>query len=140
MLALAGIYVAVPELLIAIFGAAPDVVEIATPIIVLYGVIQVVDGALVVMYGALTGAGDTRFTMGAGLFSAWAVKLPVALIAVLGFSLGAWGAWLGISAEILFGAGLGAWRVLGRRWLTALPASSATRPVQEEAERYAVNA
>ncbi|MEQ1564695.1 MAG: MATE family efflux transporter [Myxococcota bacterium] len=117
----AGVFVGAPGALVAVFGAAPDVAAIAAPILVLYGVVQVVDGVMVVTFGALTGAGDTRFAMRAGLLASWLVKLPVAGVAVLGLGWGAYGAWTGIGAEIVVGTALAVWRVAGRRWLEVEP-------------------
>lgn len=121
-MALLGIVlVSIPGRLVAVFGAAEDVAAIAAPIIVLYACIQVLDGVVVVIYGALTGAGDTRFTMRAALSAAWLVKLPIAGLLVLRYELGAYGAWLGIGAEIVFVLLLGLWRVRSARWLEVAP-------------------
>lgn len=117
MVAFGVVFLAIPDRLVAVFGAAPEVVAIATPIIGLYALLQVVDGIGVVVFGALTGAGDTRFTMSAALTAAWLVKLPIAAVAVLGLGLGAYGAWLGIAGDILFSVALVVWRIRGSEWL-----------------------
>jgi MATE family multidrug resistance protein len=117
MVTLGALFLAMPGALIGIFGAAPDVVAIALPIVMLYACLQVLDGVAVVVFGALVGAGDTSFTMRAALGAAWLVKLPVAALLVLGFELGALGSWLGIGAEIVFSLVIGLLRVRGSQWL-----------------------
>lgn len=119
MVALGAISATFPRQLTAIFGAAPEVEAIAVPILVLYAGLQVFDAVATVMFGALNGAGDTRFTMRMGLAAAWLVKVPVAVLLVRGFGLGALGVWLAFGAEVAFQLATNGWRVRGRRWLVA---------------------
>jgi MATE family multidrug resistance protein len=124
MVTLGVVFLAMPGPLIGIFGAAPDVVAIATPIVMLYACMQVLDGAAAVVFGALVGAGDTGFTMRVAMAGAWLVKMPVAVACVLGLGLGAMGSWLGIGAEIVFVLAIGLLRVRGSRWLAGPSAAA----------------
>lgn len=106
---------------VRVFGAAPDVVALATPVITLYALVQVIDGLGIVSLGALTGAGDTRFAMVATLLGAWLIKLPLAALLGPGLGYGVFGVWLGIAGEIVVISALAAWRVRGTQWLAAVP-------------------
>jgi len=113
----------IPDQLAAVFGASDEVRDLLRPVARLYATIQVLDGFLTVTYGALLGAGDTRFAMRALVFSGWMVKLPIAAALVLLFDRGLLGAWLGVCAElVLLTFVLGA-RARGERWLSARAAT-----------------
>ncbi len=117
MVALGVVYVAIPDALTGAFGATEDVRAIARRVLLLYATFQVVDALATVAFGALGGAGDTRFVMRVSVLSSWLLKLPVACVLVVGFDLGALGAWLGIAAEVGVLAVIGRLRVRGTAWL-----------------------
>ena len=122
MAALGAVFVLVPGPLVALFGAEPAVAELAVAVLALGGLLQVFDAIAMVLFGALNGAGDNRFTMVAGFSVAWLVKLPLALVGV-SLGLGVWGAWLGLAGEFLCLCLLGWLRVRRGAWLgTATPA------------------
>lgn len=100
MAATAALFALTPDLLVSLFGAEPDVVALVRPVLRLYAVFQVLDGLVMVGFGALSGAGDTGHAMRLSIGSAWLVKLPVALLLVHGAGLGVIGAWGGLAAEI----------------------------------------
>ncbi len=117
MIVVGAVYVAIPGTLTRSFGAAPEVERIAAQILLLYATVQIVDAIATVSFGALTGAGDTRFVMWVSVLSAWLIKLPVAVLLAWGLSLGALGAWLGVAIEIVFLAVIGVLRSRGSTWL-----------------------
>lgn len=116
MTAMGGVFLLVPGPLVAVFGAEAEVAELAVGVLGLAAFVQVFDAVGMVAFGALNGAGDTRFTMGVGLAVSWLVKLPVAAFGVA-IGLGVWGAWFGIAAEIVVMGLVGLWRIRGEAWL-----------------------
>jgi MATE family multidrug resistance protein len=115
----------VPDLLASAFGASDAVRDLMRPAARLYATVQVLDGFLTVTYGALVGAGDTRFAMRALFFTGWLVKLPIAAALVLALDGGLLGAWLGIAAELVVLAAVMGARARGERWLAPRAAPSA---------------
>ena len=124
-MALCGLaFLLVPDVLVAGFRAEPAVARIAIDVLALGALIQVFDAVAMVAFGALNGAGDTRFTMVFNLLVNWLGKVPVSVLGVLVLEWGAYGAWLGIAAEVLLIALIGVARVRGTSWLTHGDAAS----------------
>ncbi len=123
-------FVLVPDLLIAPFHAAEDVVPIAKSLLMVAAAFQLIDAIATVTYLALDGAGDTRFTLVASLVLSWGVKLPLGILLVRWAGMGAVGAWLGLTAELGVLLAVLAWRWHSRRWYqpASLPDVQATVP------------
>ncbi|MEZ4317415.1 MAG: MATE family efflux transporter [Myxococcota bacterium] len=117
MVSLAVVFLLVPEWLVGIFRAEPDVATIAIEVLGLAALIQVFDAIAMVAFGSLNGAGDTRFTMVWGLIVNWLGKVPMSLFGVLWLGWGAYGAWLGIATEVVLIAVVGVIRIRGGTWL-----------------------
>jgi putative MATE family efflux protein len=66
--------------------------------------------------GALRGAGDVRFVLGAFMFSAWCIRVPLAALIVFGFGLTVPFVWLAAVTENYVRAGLTTWRFRSGRW------------------------
>jgi len=98
--AFAVVFVAVPDLLLVGFSLEPEVLVVASDLMLLAAAFQVMDAVAMVGLGALAGAGETRFTMVLGVAAGWLVKLPLGAVLVLWTDLGAAGAWWGLMAEI----------------------------------------
>lgn len=113
------VFLLLPEGLLWPFGLEEDVVEIARGLLVVAAIFQIFDAVAMTSLNALKGAGDTRFTMLVGVFSAWFVKLPLGVWLALPMEMGAVGAWLGLTADIIFLAVVATWRILSGRWLNA---------------------
>ena len=111
------LFVAMPDPLIRLFGAGPEVMEIARQLLMLAAVIQLFDALAMVALGSLSGAGDTAFVAKITVFASWVIKIPIAVTLITYADLGALGAWLGLAAEILFLAAAGCWRIRGDTWL-----------------------
>jgi multidrug resistance protein, MATE family len=126
MLAMGLLFTLVPDRLVGVFGASPEVVAAARPILLMWAVFQVLDGLAQVCFGALNGAGDTRYAFAVTTVGAWFVKLPVAAWLVVGLDLGAYGAWLGVAAECVWQVAMTTWRLRGVRWVSDRRARSAT--------------
>jgi len=122
----------IPDQLAAVFGASGEVRDLLRPVARLYATIQVLDGFLTVTYGALLGAGDSRFATRALVFAGWMVKLPVAAVLVLHFGRGLLGAWLGICAELLLLTLVLGARARGEGWLSARAGAPSAMVATEE--------
>lgn len=117
VMALGGVaFVLVPELLLAPFGVSGDVAPIARQLLLVAAAFQLVDAIATVTYFALDGAGDTRFTLVSSVVLSWGLKLPLGVLLVKGFGLGAVGAWLGLTGEIFVLLAVLLWRWRSGRW------------------------
>lgn len=123
MVGMAVVFLAVPDALTGVFGAAPEVAALARQVLVLYACIQVLDALAVTGLGALNGAGDTRFVLVLSVVLAWGVKLPVAATLV-GAGWGVLGAWIGLAAELVCLTSVVWLRLRGDAWLGRLEATS----------------
>lgn len=116
------LFVAVPQLLLAPFGAGAEVVAVASQLLLIAAAFQVLDAVATVTYFALDGAGDTRFTLASSVSMAWGVKLPVGVALAWWSGLGAPGVWIGLTGELFLLLLLLVWRWRGERWFGAEPA------------------
>jgi multidrug resistance protein, MATE family len=110
-------FFAVPEVLLAPFGAAPAVARIAVSLLALAAIWQVANALLLVNFSTLAAGGDVRFTMIVFVGGSWLVQVPLSTLLVAGAGWGAAGAWTALSAEILLVALISTLRVRGRGWL-----------------------
>lgn len=117
MLAMGGVFWLTPGPLIDAFGVSADVRLIALDLMVLAAFFQVFDAVAMVGYGALSGAGDTRFVMRMSLFVSWGIKVPLVWLLAGPLDLGAVGAWGGMTGEILVLSLLVWGRTRGDAWL-----------------------
>jgi MATE family multidrug resistance protein len=111
------LFLAIPGVLVAPFGASDEVLALVRPVLVLWAGAQILDGLAQVLFGALNGAGDTRYVLAVTTLGAWLVKLPVAAVLVWGFDGGVVGAWAGLAAECGWQLGATALRLRGVGWL-----------------------
>jgi MATE family multidrug resistance protein len=111
------VFLAVPGWLLFPFGAEPEVVALALPLLALAAAWQVFDAVVMVNFNTLTAAGDTRFTLVLFVGGSWLVQVPLALWMVGVLEWGAIGAWLGLTSEIVLVSLISLARVLGHGWL-----------------------
>jgi len=107
-----------PGPLVDAFGVSPQVRVIALDLMLLAAFFQVFDAVAMIGYGALSGAGDTRFVMRASLFVSWGVKVPLVWLFAGPLALGAPGAWGAMTLEIIVLAALVWHRTRGTAWLS----------------------
>jgi len=108
------VYVALATPLAALFSTDAEVVRLAAMLMPLAAVFQVFDGVHMISYGALRGAGDTRYPMWAVGFMSWVVGIPLVWWLALPAGLGLYGAWVGTTVMV---AGMAA--LLGSRFHSA---------------------
>lgn len=111
------LFVAVPRPLVEVFEPSAEVAGLAVQLMLIGAAFQVFDAVAMVAQGVLNGAGDTRFTLLAGVGSMWLVNLPLGWLLGLHLGMGAPGAWIALTAEILAFAGVALWRIRGAAWL-----------------------
>jgi MATE family multidrug resistance protein len=88
MVACAGVFLAIPEALLAPFGVSGEVVVLGRELLVVAAVFQLFDAVAMVGQSVLTGAGDTRFVLASAVASAWLFKLPATWVLAIELGLG----------------------------------------------------
>ncbi|MEM7332436.1 MAG: MATE family efflux transporter [Chloroflexota bacterium] len=88
-------YLIAPAALIGVFSQETAVIEAGVTILRLVALYQIFDGIGIVLSGALSGAGDTRFTMLSRIILAWGVFIPLVYLLIFRFNGGIWEAWAG---------------------------------------------
>ncbi len=82
------------------FTADPDVVALATRLLLVAAVFQIFDGGQVVGAGALRGLTDVRIPTLITFFAYWLVSLPTGYLLGFKVGLGAIGVWIGLAAGL----------------------------------------
>ncbi len=93
------------------FVSDPPVVALTTKLLLLAGIFQIVDGIQIVCSGALRGFEDTRVPMVIGIFSYWAVALPISYVLAFHTSVGPPGVWVGFVVGLWVAAVALVWRL-----------------------------
>jgi MATE family multidrug resistance protein len=91
-----------------LFTSDPEVIKVATGLLVVGAFFQIFDGIQVVLLGALRGIADVKVPMFFAFFSYILVSLPISYLLAFTFKLGYSGVWIGfvfglLTAAILFG-------------------------------------
>jgi len=111
------IFISIPALLLAPFGAEPAVETTAQNLLMVAAAFQVFDAVVMSIEGGLNGAGDTRWVMFATLAGAWLIKVPAGYFGAFVLNMGAVGAWAGFTLELLILSALCVHRMQGSKWL-----------------------
>ena len=85
-------------------------------LLIVAAVFQIFDAIVIVMGGALRGAGDTRWMMVVTFISAYVVFIPSATVLAFRFDGGALGAWIGAAVYIFVLSCFMWWRFKSERW------------------------
>jgi len=114
---LAACYWLFPQVFVVLFTSDPEVSQLSKRILRVVAVYQVLDVIRITFCGSLNGAGETRFTGLTTLAAACLVFIPVSYIGAFTLGFGLWGAWAGPLTHaallmVVFGARFrgGAWK------------------------------
>ena len=98
------------------FSDDPDVIALGHTLLMLAAVFQGFDAVNIVCFGALRGAGDTRWILYVTSGAAYLVFLPTAWCLAFPIQLGAVGAWIGATMYVIALSGVVFVRFRGERW------------------------
>ncbi len=90
------------EWIAGFFTRDAEVAKIAGALMLYAALFQVLDALATVHLCALRGAGDTRFSLFLTTAASWGVFLPVTLVCILVYDLGAEGGFIAFCAELIF--------------------------------------
>jgi len=103
-----------PHFLARLFTDEAGVIEVAVVLIPIAALFQIFDGLQVVAFGALRGAGDTRFPAALALIGFWLLGLPLGMLLAFRADFGPPGLWWGFTIGLGAVAVLLIWRILVR--------------------------
>lgn len=110
------IFWTMPTALVSIFQSDPQVIELASQVLMVLALYQLLVAFSMTTAGALNGTGDTRFTMFLSISSTWLFMIPLAYIFGFVLGYGMFGMWIAlIIQELLLAAGT-QWRFRSGRW------------------------
>ena len=89
-----------PQQVVGLFTKDPQVVELASLCLRIVAVSQPALAVVMVMAGALRGAGDTRRVMVVTVAGIWGVRLTIAYLLSYGLGWGLVGAYVGMIADL----------------------------------------
>jgi MATE family multidrug resistance protein len=92
------------------FVADPAVISLASQLLIVAGVFQMVDGTQVIGASVLRAVADVRVPMAITLAAYWGMALPVGYLLGVRGPLGAVGVWIGIASGLAVAALLLPWR------------------------------
>ena len=117
MVVLGGLLAIFAPQFVGIFVDDQEVIDIGAKLLRIFAIAFPFMGLHASLGGALRGAGDVRYVLGVITVTAWLVRIPVAVVLVIVFGLGAPGAWIGATTENIVRGGLiwqrfraGAWK------------------------------
>ncbi|WP_229670925.1 MATE family efflux transporter [Deinococcus aquiradiocola] len=114
MAVLTAAFLAFPHALIRLFNSDPGVLTLGSRVLAVMSGYMLLDGLGIVLGGALSGAGDTRFRLLVTLSGAWLLMVPGA--ALLAPRYGVSGAWFAALLYIALVAATYSWRFWSGRW------------------------
>ena len=102
---------------VGVFVDDQEVIDIGAKLLRIFAIAFPFMGLHASLGGALRGAGDVRYVLGVITVTAWLVRIPVAVVLVIVFGMGAPGAWIGATTENIVRGGIiwqrfraGAWK------------------------------
>lgn len=93
---------------------SPDIIELASSLLLIAAFFQIADGVQAVGVGALRGLSDVKVPTMIALFSYWGIALPVAWLLGFPLGMGVRGIWYGMLIGLFVAAFLLFWRFRSR--------------------------
>jgi MATE family multidrug resistance protein len=110
------LFVAVPRLIAGMFTTASEVIDTTVTLLYVAAIFQIFDGVNMVGYGALRGAGDTRWPLWVVITVHWCLGIPLVYYLTIAAGLGVIGTWIGMSLTMVVQAGFIFYRFESGRW------------------------
>lgn len=118
MTALGLVFALFGRALVTVFGATPEVLDLAGLAVRIGALEQPALAVLMVLAGATRGAGDTRTPMWVSAAGVLFVRVPIVYLFAITFGWGLAGVWLGTALDWATRAALMAWFFRRGRWKT----------------------
>jgi len=112
----AALFAGLPRPLADLFSPYPEVAAMAAGLLLYAAVFQMIDAFNMVSYGALRGAGDTRYPMWLTIGAGWLLGIPAVYLLAIPGGLGVAGAWIGMMVMMTVQGGLMLLRFASGRW------------------------
>lgn len=106
----------VPSWFVMIFTSDPEVIVLASELLLIAALFQVFDAVEMTASGALNGVGDTRFTMWVSIGGTWLLLVPLSILLGGVLELGVYGAWIALTVQIIAMSIVVTWRFLQEPW------------------------
>lgn len=94
------LFIALRNQLPLLFTSDPAVIKVASTLLIIGGLFQIVDGLQIISLGILRGMKDVRYPMWVAFFCYIVINLPVGYLLGFVFNLGAPGVWMGFIAGL----------------------------------------
>ena len=110
------IFWTMPTALVSIFQSDPEVIGLASQVLMILAIFQLMVAFSMTTAGALNGTGDTRFTMFLSISSTWLFMVPLAYSFGFILGYGMFGMWIALLLQELILAVGTQWRFRSGRW------------------------
>ena len=110
------LFILYPTSIISAFNVPLELYELGVPALQFVGLLQFFDAFGIMMFFALTAAGDVKFPGVADVVSIWLVFLPIAYIASIKWGMPFWGPWIAFGIHIVLFAAVTTWRISTNKW------------------------
>ncbi len=110
------LFILFPASIISAFNVPAELYDLGIPALQFVGVLQFFDAFGIMMFFALTAAGDVKFPGIADIVSIWLVFLPIAYITGVKYGMHFWGPWFAFGIHIVLFAILTTWRISTNKW------------------------
>ena len=110
------IFIFFPGYIVPLFTKDIEVIQLGVKILPWVGAIQFIDVFAIMLWFALSGAGDTRFTAYLSIAASWGIFVPLSYLLGITFDLGLAGPWIAFALFLLVEAALIIFRVWQGKW------------------------
>jgi len=97
-------------------GTGEGIIRMGGTMLIFAAMFQAFDALFIMSYGALKGAGDTRFPMFVTIGCTWLMFIPLAMVFVFVLKMGVAGAWLAVTLYIAVAGSITFWRLTSDAW------------------------